>query len=269
MILGHIVGSCMLEHLSEQANTLTEGHKALLLEKLERTESGDAPSVPSVEVLASICGAKLPFAGKYDDYLCHRKPMPNGRCRYHGGTSLGGVNASKFRHGRYSKYIPEGLQETYENAQSDVDLTALGAEIGLLTVRISALLEKLENSDAPSWELVLTKWGGFVNSLPAGYEKELEEIRNLICQGMAASVEEKQTWQEIREVIQEKTRTSGAEWSRLRDLQCLVHIDNVMVMWRGVLEALRMNITDQTMLKAVTADVLRFMPAPTVQSSRS
>ena len=179
----------------------------------------------------------------------------------HGGRSLGGADSPTFKHGLYSRYMPRGLRENYEKVLADGDLTQLNDELGLLTVRMAELLARLEDG-APSWEQVLVKWGEVAQSVDVESSEPLQELRTLICEGVAASVKEQEIWEELRELIRDKTKTASAEWSRLRDLQGLVRLDQIMVMWRGVLEAIKHNVTDPVMLKALTADVLRCMPAP-------
>lgn len=63
------------------------------------------------------CGAKT-RSGK----PCQSPAMANGRCRMHGGKSLGGVDSPTFKHGRYSRYLPEHIQA---KAQSFDDADAL------------------------------------------------------------------------------------------------------------------------------------------------
>ena len=42
----------------------------------------------------------------------------------------------------------------------------------------------------------------------------------------------------------------------------LVQLDQVMQLWKGALEAIRANVTDQALLRAITNDVLRLIPPP-------
>jgi hypothetical protein len=49
-----------------------------------------------------LCGAKK----QRKDETCRAPAMPNGRCRIHGGLSLGGIAHPNFKHGRRSKYFP-------------------------------------------------------------------------------------------------------------------------------------------------------------------
>lgn len=44
--------------------------------------------------------------------------------------------------------------------------------------------------------------------------------------------------------------------------QKYIHLDRVLAMWKGVLEAIRNHVQDQELVKLIVADVLRFLPAP-------
>lgn len=204
----------------------------------------------SLEICGAVCGD--------GDRLCRQKPMANGRCRLHGGKMPGGVAAPGYKTGRYSKYVPKRLRDKYEELREDGDMTRLDEELSLLTLRISELLESI--GEAPPWEELKAKW----KQISGGTELtgHLAELDAIIERGTAASRVQAGVWVELRQLIQEKTKTASAEWSRLHDLQGLVHLDRVMAMWRGVLEAIRANVADPTVLRAVTADVLRFMPPP-------
>ncbi len=47
--------------------------------------------------------------------------------------------------------------------------------------------------------------------------------------------------------------------------QDFIRLDQVVQMWRCALEAIRANVTDQEVLRAVTDDLLRLMPPPSSQ----
>lgn len=67
----------------------------------------------------AVCGAKTRSGS-----ACKTRPMPNGRCRMHGGTSTGPLdqsgNQNARRHGLFSKALGESGLKVYEAAK---DLT--------------------------------------------------------------------------------------------------------------------------------------------------
>ena len=48
-----------------------------------------------------------------------------------------------------------------------------------------------------------------------------------------------------------------------------IRIDLVLAMWKGVLEAIRNHVQDLALVKLIVADVLRFLPAPSVKLEAS
>jgi hypothetical protein len=85
---------------------------------------------------ATLCGAKTRSGEP-----CKQAPMPNGRCRMHGGKSLRGMESPNLKHGRYSRYAPAGkLGERYTRHLADLDYLSLSHEMALITARIEELV---------------------------------------------------------------------------------------------------------------------------------
>lgn len=253
-----------MEDFSEQVSALNDRARTILLERIEHVESGRPLNIPTEESLRGVCGARTKHPGPYNDFRCHRRPKPNGRCYWHGGSSLKGSANRSFKHGRYSKYMPTTLVEDYERVCADPNIAALNEELGLLTIRISKLLEQLDGKSVPM-EHILAKWGEFVLKLGGSHEEAVAEFRTVLCEGAAASIQEREVWTEVRELIQEKTRTAGAEWSRLRDLQGLVQVDKVVSLMQAVLEVIRNDISDPVLRGTVTSSISRLLPEPSTE----
>jgi hypothetical protein len=75
---------------------------------------------------STVCGAKC-----RNGRTCTQKPMPNGRCRLHGGKTPAGIASPHWRHGRRSKYekhLPKEMRNGYLAALKGF-LSALPIEI--------------------------------------------------------------------------------------------------------------------------------------------
>src|SRR4051812_32142589 len=81
---------------------------------------------------------------------CHLAPMPNGRCRMHGGATPRGPALPQFKHGRYSRSLPTRLAAQYEAAQSDPVLMELRDEIALNDARLADLLGRVDTGESGS-----------------------------------------------------------------------------------------------------------------------
>jgi hypothetical protein len=89
------------------------------------------------------CGAKVrPSRGGgpcKSTFLGH-----NGRCRMHGGTSVGGP----LKHGRYSKSLGR-FREAYEASRADASLTDLREPIAVIDAMAKRLMERTADHDTP------------------------------------------------------------------------------------------------------------------------
>jgi len=86
--------------------------------------------------LVRICGAANKRTGK----PCQNKPMPNGRCRMHGGKT-------PIKHGLYSKAAPVYLKERIDRFLDDPRLGDMNQQLALTVSLIDELLERLKKAD--------------------------------------------------------------------------------------------------------------------------
>lgn len=93
--------------------------------------------------MTKICGAKTRKGTP-----CQRPPVPGRtRCKLHGGATLRGEESGTFKHGRYSKYMPQRLKQQYEDALENDETNILRDNMQLRDAIISERLQTLE--DAP------------------------------------------------------------------------------------------------------------------------
>jgi hypothetical protein len=202
--------------------------------------------------------------------------MPNGRCRFHGGLSLKGVNAPAFKHGMRSKYLrrlPAALCDGYREALADPELLSLKDDLGLLTARINQILEKLSESAPPKGEDLLGGLGKIDRAVRNGdRSKALAAVRamtRLVRSGKEATVHQERCWSELREIIQEKTKTAAAEWRRLNELNGVVTVEQALLFARAFLSAARECVTDRSMLRALQERTLVLLPPAEASCSGS
>jgi hypothetical protein len=131
----------------------------------------------------------------------------------HGGATPGGLASARFRHGRYSRYIPRSLAAEWERAAADPELTSLRSELGLLTIRVGELLSELEGS--PPWAELLSTWHR-VRAAPDGEARQsaMAEMEVLFTSGQAAAERHEAVWAQIRALVQERARLAQAESRR-------------------------------------------------------
>jgi hypothetical protein len=73
-------------------------------------------------------------------------------CRYHGGLSLRGPASPRWKHGRYSRYVPERMVQAVETLRDDPRLLEMAHELSVLKVQFDEALAKAqEGGTAAAW----------------------------------------------------------------------------------------------------------------------
>lgn len=212
------------------------------------------------------CNAQL--RGKPGQF-CRKWCLANGRCRLHGGKSLGGIASPLFKHGKRSKYVghlPKTLSSYFNEAMDDKDLTELREELALQSAMIAEAAEKMNETEAPPWGQVVE----LLNDCKMAqrkkdqekFEAAFAEMETLIRTGADAAHNQEKLRVKMRELMQERTKTATAEWNRLHDMQGLVKLDTMMSWSRAVYEGIRAEIHEPVQLRAVMSRIMQFMPAP-------
>ena len=185
------------------------------------------------------CGAKTRNGGA----PCKSWGMSNGRCRLHGGKTPKGIASANWKHGRYSKYMPTGLLDRYEEGIADPELLALDDEIALVRSRLSTLLEKIDLApdSGSTWTILRRELDQFesaqryASSLPEGDERneKMREVSQLFDQLKSTIKRGAAEWAAWREIIaltdqvkkltesEQKRRVAGEYILGLQDVMAL------------------------------------------------
>lgn len=213
------------------------------------------------------CGAKTK-SGK----PCTVAAMPNGKCYRHGGSTPSGIASASFRHGRYSKHLPERMAGEHAASMQDPELLAQRSDIALLVARQCDLLDRVDTGE--SGEM----WSSLLGSI-----KEVQRVRKEVNQAMLSEdvqglrrsgkdlsdaldsmeslaqggVSDYAAWREIRSVSEQLRKARESETKRLVQMQQMVTQDRANTMLGTVLLVLRTWIRDPEMLRGISADLRR------------
>ena len=75
-------------------------------------------------------------------------------CDKHGGLTPSGANSPNFKHGRYSKHLPHGLLQNFNESLGDPELLDLRHDVALLDAVILEILEQMQTAPdaAKAWD---------------------------------------------------------------------------------------------------------------------
>lgn len=203
------------------------------------------------------CGAKTRNGG-----TCKSKPMPNGRCRMHGGATPSGPALPQFKTGRYSKYVPERLLERYQQSVDDPELLNMRQDIALLDARLADLLQRVDTGEAQKlWEEA-RKAGDeamrYMNNEDyGGVVLALAKLDRAIGEGLA----DYDAWNEVQALLDQRRKLVEAEQKRLVAMQQMISTEQAMTFATALIEAVRRNVTDRAALTAIQAEFVRLVTA--------
>ena len=136
-----------------------------------------------------LCGARKHYKSLADG-LCKRPcEGTGGRCKYHGGMSLKGMDQPMWKHGKYSKYARQRVLDLIEKHRNDPDIRNLRSELSILKGLLSGTIETRKNllsrdSQERIVELVKTisTLIDTIKRVEEGYTFTVKNVNNVLVQ---------------------------------------------------------------------------------------
>lgn len=206
------------------------------------------------------CKAKSKQSGE----RCKRPATP-GRdvCYIHGGKTPVGLGLPQTKHGRYSKYLPQGLAAKYGEAVTDPELLNLSHEIALLDARAMEILDKSGSGEATTvlWgklqkaaaELTAAQQVGDAMKLALA----LNDILDLIHRGSAEAAR----WAELYNLFERRRRLVDSERKRRTEMQASVNAEGVMMLVRSIADLVNQHVTDRDARSAISTGLADLIAA--------
>ena len=161
------------------------------------------------------CGAKL---RKKPGVFCKKFPVPHRtRCYLHNGNAATGAAVASYRHGRFSKYLPQGLLKKYIDNQHDPEFLTHKSELGLLDAHIKDHYETLRNGTGPDrFKKVRETWKDLTKA-KANHDGEAVDVAFMAMEEAMIGEEEHSTnMSELLNLLEVRRKTLEAETRRLK-----------------------------------------------------
>ncbi len=201
------------------------------------------------------CGAKTRNGSPCKSYA-----MQNGRCRMHGGTSPSGIAHANYVEGRWSKYLPGGMREDYEEALARSDLTSLVSEIGLIDSQIADALKALDGND--SVFTVVAMRDAFEDLMEANQRKNVDGSRRAMVhldQLTREGVETANALRQVNNLIEQRRRLVDTE-QRVRERAAgVLTRDQAMLLVGYLAASVKEHVTDVDARRAIQLDINRLL----------
>lgn len=203
------------------------------------------------------CNAKAKSSG----VQCRRDAV-NGstKCQVHGGVTPKGIASANFKTGKYSKYLPTGLLDAYEDAQSDENLLSVRSNVELIDALILSKLGNLDTGEsAAHWDqllkLIATARVGYKNSDLGKFEGALDEMEALTDKRRLHYATE----QEISAQIEQRRKLIDTEQKIILSKENAITNEQAMLLVSALLASVKANVTDATALNRIQADFIQYV----------
>jgi uncharacterized protein YjcR len=171
----------------------------------------------------------------------------------HRGGAAKGVNHYNFKHGRYSKSMPDRLVSRYEQALADEERHDLRDEISLSEAKIDDLLSKMESGESD------TAWMR-MRALEAqmqrtGDDAKRAELLRQLLHIVRVGAEEALAWNDVDKWTSRKQRLVESDMKVAQVKQEMVSAEEVMAAFGMILDSIRRHVDDQATRAAVARDI--------------
>ena len=153
---------------------------------------------------------------------------------------------------RRAKYLPDTLAAKYTDAVNDPELLALRDDLGLIEIRLSQLLSKIETGDPQGkWIEFTTLIENSVNALKDGNIGEALLNVNLLSKRAEEKREDYQVWREIGEMIENRRRVTESESNRLIRMQQMIAAEDAVKLVDRLLDAVKRHVKEPSVYSAI------------------
>jgi hypothetical protein len=174
-------------------------------------------------------------------------------CHIHGGKTPVSIGLPQTTHGRYSKHLPQRLQERYEASLDDSELLNRRAEIAVLDARIGDLLKRVDSGESGRlWYELMDSW----QSLQAKRTPE-NAVRHQ--QAIERGREDYAAWSEITDIFKVRDKLASSESKRLVEMQTMMDTQEALTVVRYLVDSVQRHVHDVEDRIAVAADLSQFI----------
>ena len=191
-------------------------------------------------------------------------------CYMHGGAIPRGPALPQWKHGRHSKLLPSRMLGDYRRALNDPDLLAMRADVALVEARLADLLKRVDSGESGAlWGKLQATWTALEKARKDGDTAAMAALMATLGAFINKGAADRETWGEVVFVLDQKRKLSESERKRIIDLQQMMTSEQAMALLAAVIDVVRTNVTDRTILAAISADIGRLVASPTSSRAES
>jgi hypothetical protein len=201
------------------------------------------------------CNAKTRNGGN-----CQRRPSQNGRCRLHGGASLAGIASPRFKHGKFSKYVPEHLAKRQAGLEENEILNQHRQNIALVNARMEDLLRGLDVGEfITDFNKLRRKLASLENAL-INENIEKAKLDLIECKAIVgAGKTETETWREIVALVEQSRRLVESEAKQYKTFSQILTVEQANVFVSRLAMAVKKHVRDEDTMRAISEELVKLL----------
>jgi hypothetical protein len=211
----------------------------------------------------NLCGAKT-RKGK----TCTQPAMSSGRCRMHGGATPRGADHPAFKHGRYSKAMPDHLGERYRASLEDEERHDLRDEIAVAEAKVAECLYRMSVDPGDS-DTLWIKLRNLEREIRRSDKVQGKQLLALLLQTIREGGEAASASRELDAWIARKSRSVETDMRVAKDKQHFIRVEEFMAAMAAVAEVIRRNVEDDATRRKIGRELRAIAEGDTRYASSS
>lgn len=181
-------------------------------------------------------------------------------CYHHGGKSLKGIASSRFKHGKYSRYMPKALAPVFQAVIEDPELLSLNTDIASHEARIDQLFQSIEGGNPGKlWAEALSEWMGLWEATAREDAKDIMKHRNRLDSLLREGSGDVETWDLILSASDQKRKLVKTETERREKMREYVRAEEAAYYYRALALAVKANVDDPIILSSIADEFAKIV----------
>jgi hypothetical protein len=168
--------------------------------------------------------------------ICKRaKTEGAARCQRHLGSRGRGLTRMEGEGcGRWSKYLPKGYWQIYEQVHADPNLLQIRQDVELIAIRQTELAKQLHSGESGSlWKELREAWAAVKAASAAGDSQRLAAALQVVGKVIGAGNKKEKLWKDILNVTDRVVTLKRAEHQRLKELHEMLTVERFLTVLAG------------------------------------
>lgn len=179
----------------------------------------------------------------------------------HGGKALVGTAVKHlFKDGRYSRYLPARLQQTYDKAVEDPNLLSLRHDIGLVDSRLVDLLSRVDTGESGQlWRNLKAAHEEFRVATGAQDVSRMHQTLAKVEALLDSGVQDHLAWGEVAKLLDQRRMLVESEQKRMQSLHQMLTAEEALLMAKQFIDIMTRHVTDKKALSAIIVEMQRML----------